>query len=286
MGLSILLVICSGLAHAVWNLLAKSSEDKAVFLWGIYMPSTVVLLPVFIGEAARSVFTKQDIGMLLLSLLLQGFYSFMLSWTYKKGDLSQVYPIMRGTSTLLIPLVGVLFLGERLPFWGWCGIACMIAGFLTMGGRFGQKAEGGQQGGNKPVWLALSVGLIITCYTLADKWNLQILSPLALLEVTNIGFVLGLTPSVMKHANLRSALFTRWHTLMPGWVLSPGSYLLFLFAVQHVQVASIAPLREIGIVFGTILGLTVLKENFPVRRLLASGAVLTGIGLIASFGHG
>jgi hypothetical protein len=36
---------------------------------------------------------------------------------------------------------------------------------------------------------------------------------------------------------------------------------------------------------GFILGLKVLKEAIPVRRLLASGAVLTGILLVASQAH-
>lgn len=287
--LSVLLVTCSGLAHAVWNLLAKSSEDKAVFLWCIFMPSTILLLPVLIGEAGGTELSLQAWGMLLLSMLLQSLYAWLLSLTYKRGDLSQVYPIMRGTSTLLIPILGVLFLGERLPVWGWLGVLLMIAGFLIMGGGFRRNpaGDGGKEQRDEslvPVLLAFAVGLTVTCYTLVDKWNLQVLSPLALLEVTNIGFVLGLTPSVLVRRNAGKLIRGRWGTVLLGSVLSPGSYLLFLFAVRHVQVASTAPLREIGIVFGTVLGLVVLKERFPARRLAASGIVLTGILMIAVLG--
>jgi drug/metabolite transporter (DMT)-like permease len=282
--LSVFLVACSGLAHAVWNLFAKSSEDKAVFLWIIFMPSTIALLPVLIVEAGRTSFTEGEYGMLLFSLLLQGAYAWLLSLTYKKGDLSQVYPIMRGTSTLLIPLLGVLFMGEHLPIWGWTGIFFMIVGFLIMGGWL--KREHSQPDSYQPVLLALSVGLLITCYTLVDKWNLQIMSPLALLEVTNIGFVLGLTPSVWINKRAVGKLIcSHWRSIAIGSVLSPGSYLLFLFAIQDVQVASTAPLRETSIVFGTILGLFVLKEDFPARRLAASAVVLTGIFLIAFLGR-
>jgi uncharacterized membrane protein len=57
--------------------------------------------------------------------------------------------------------------------------------------------------------------------------------------------------------------------------------LLFLFAIRDAQVAFLAPLREIGIVFGTLLGLLVLKERDGLRRIAASAIVVAGIVLIA-----
>lgn len=283
--LSVILVMCSGLAHAVWNLFAKSSEDKAVFLWCIFMPTTVLLLPVLLGEAVGAHYSPGVWGMLLLSAALQSFYAWLLAHTYRMGDLSVVYPIMRGTSTLLIPLLGAGFLGERLPSMAWAGIGLMLLGFAFMGRNASVLPRGSAisvPGSSvHPVLMALGVGLTITCYTLVDKWNLQHITPLSLLEVTNIGFVLGLTPQVLKRRGVIRLIRSRWRTMLLGAVLSPGSYLLFLFAVRHVQVASTAPLREIGIVFGTFLGITVLKEGFPARRFAASAIVLSGILLIA-----
>lgn len=231
------------------------------------------------------------LGMLGCSAALQAFYAWLLSQTYKRGDLSQVYPVMRGTPTMMIPLVGAGFLGERLTMWGWLGIVLMLAGFAVMGkgGSAGLERGPGQSGASSfwthPVVMALGVGLTITCYTLVDKWNLQHMTPVSLLEVTNIGFVLGLTPAALRQGRQVKRFFaSNWSTILLGAVLSPGSYLLFLFAIRHVQVASIAPLREIGIVFGTVLGLALLKESFPARRLAASSIVLSGILLIAFLG--
>lgn len=289
--LSLLLVMCSGLAHAVWNLFTKSSKDKAVFLWCIFMPSTVLLLPVLVGEMSPKAYSPGVLGMLACSAALQAFYAWLLSQTYKRGDLSQVYPVMRGAPTLMIPLVGACFLGERLTLWGWGGIALMLAGFAVMGqgGSAGLRSGTGPKEASSlwtnPVVMALGVGLTITCYTLVDKWNLQHMTPVSLLEVTNIGFVLGLTPAVSRHGRqVKNFFASSWRSILLGAVLSPGSYLLFLFAIRHVQVAPIAPLREVGIVFGTVLGLTLLKEGFPARRLAASSIVLSGILLIAFLG--
>lgn len=291
MSISLILVLASGLAHAVWNLFTKSSADKSVYLWCIFMPSTILLLPLLAGEMGRTAFSPAALGMLACSAALQAFYAWLLSHTYRRGDLSQVYPVMRGTPTLLIPLAGICFLGERITLWGWLGIALMLAGFAVMGkGSRPGAANGTETAGEPPFWtqpvvMALGVGLTITCYTLVDKWNLQHLSPLALLEVTNIGFVLGLTPAVVRQGRQMKEIVTAgWSRILPGAILSPGSYLLFLFAIREAQVAHLAPLREIGIVFGTVLGLVLLKESFPARRLTASAIVLSGILLIAFLG--
>ncbi|WP_284646535.1 DMT family transporter [Paenibacillus silviterrae] len=280
---SLVLVLCSGLVHAVWNLFAKQSTDKPVFLWLIYAPSTVVLLPKLIMELAEARLSYTEWLMIGLSLLMQCIYSALLAVTYQFGDLSQVYPIMRGTPTLLIPLMGVIFLGEALPLWGWCGIGIMLIGFLVMNGHLSTALF--HSASRKPVVLALGVGLCISIYTLVDKVNLQYLSPLALLEVTNIGFLLGLTPAVVHLDRVKQVVRNHLRILLIGFFLAPGSYLLFLFAAQTVNVSTIAPLREIGIVFGTLLGIVVLKESQGLRRIIASVAIVTGIIIIASSNH-
>ncbi|MNI01697.1 multidrug efflux system protein MdtJ [compost metagenome] len=279
---SLLLVLGSGLAHALWNFFAKKSEDKSVFLWAMFIPSTIVLLPTLLTELAQVSFTPKATILISLSLLIQSIYAWLLSNTYKQGDLSQVYPIMRGTSTLLIPVLGVVVLQESLPFWGWMGILSMLTGFIVMSGWSGRI--GRSQTTMKPILFALSVGLCTTCYTLVDKQSLAYLSPPALLEITNIGFILGLTPTVLASGRLKQVVRNQWRTMLIGAVLSPGSYLLFLFAVQHTQVSYLAPLREVGIVFGTLLGLIFLKEKQGIRRIAASVIVVVGIIMIATSG--
>lgn len=132
--LPILLVIASGMAHAVWSMFTKRSRNKSVFLWSIMMVATIVLLPVLITELWRNPLTAGSYGLLLVSVLLQAIYSWLLSKTYELGDLSQIYPIMRGTSTLLVPIIGVIFLSETLSIFGWIGIICMLGGFIVLSG--------------------------------------------------------------------------------------------------------------------------------------------------------
>jgi drug/metabolite transporter (DMT)-like permease len=280
----LILVLCSGLAHAVWNMLAKKSTDKPVFLWVMYLPTTIALLPTLLIELSRVQLSAQGWITIGLSLAMQSAYAALLAYTYKVGDLSQVYPIMRGMPTLLIPVFGVVLLGEKLPLWGWLGIGCMLIGFLVMIGRVPGRGSD-RQGTLKPVVLAMIVGLCITTYTLIDKVNLQHLSPLSLLEVTNIGFMLGLMPSALHFDRLKRVVLTHLTILWIGAILSPGSYLLFLFAARNTYVSTVAPMREVGIVFGTLLGYFVLKESQGFRRIMASVAVVLGIMMIASSGQ-
>jgi len=280
---ALILVLCSGLAHALWNLFAKQSEDKSVFLWAIYAPATVLLLPVLIAELADARYTAGEWLLLGASLIMQAVYATLLSMTYRAGDLSQVYPLMRGLPTLLVPLAGVLLLGEKMPLWGWVGIGCMLIGFLVMVGR--SPGAHPERGFWKPIALAAYVGLCIASYTLIDKANLGHISPLALLELTNIGFMLGLTPAACRRGRLRLAVKTRWRTMCVGAVLSPGSYFLFLLAAGRADVSAISPVREVGIVFGTLFGLLILKERQGARRMAAAAAVAAGIALVATSAH-
>ncbi|MGO4497497.1 EamA family transporter [Paenibacillus sp. 2RAB27] len=283
---SIVLVITSGLAHAIWSMFTKSSLNKGVFLWSIIMVTTVILLPYLIRELWLTSLTLSAYGLLLLSAALQAVYALLLSRTYYMGDLSQIYPIMRGTNTLFIPIVGVLFLRESLSPLGWTGLLCMVIGFLSLSGIFTSARSTGQTSVKsiKPFLMALSVGLCTTCYVLVDKLNLAHISPIALLEVTNIGFVAGLTPLVIVSKQLRREWKVNFKMIALGAILNPVSYLLFLFAMKYAPVAQISPLREIGTVFATLLGIVILKEKQGTLRILCSILILIGILMISFWG--
>lgn len=283
--LPILLVVASGMAHAVWSLFTKKSLNKSVFLWSIMMVCTVLLLPTLMIELWQTPLSWGAYALLGLSVILQAVYSWLLSRTYELGDLSQIYPIMRGTSTLLVPIIGVLFLKESLSVWGWTGIILMLTGFIVLseiGSR--RKHLDASSHSLKPFLMALCVGLCTTSYVFVDKLNLQHISPLALLEITNIGFVAGLTPQVIRSKALRKEWQVNRPTLLIGAILNPGSYLLFLFAMQQAPMAHIGPLRETGTVFATFLGILVLKEQQGVKRIACSILITCGILLIGMWG--
>ncbi|MBM7568149.1 DMT family transporter [Paenibacillus sacheonensis] len=277
-----LLVLASGLTHAVWNLFTKQSRNKNEFLWLIMALSCAVLLPSTVWELATASIPPKGYGLLLLSFFFQGMYAILLSKTYDSSDLSQVYPIMRGTGTLLIPVIGVVFLQESLSAWRWAGLVCILAGFYKLSGLSIRRSM--DPALRKSILLAFSVGLCTTGYVFIDKFNLDYISPLALLEVANLGFMAALTPAVLRSRQLVGEWRSNWPVLILGSVLNPGSYLLFLVAMQFAPIAQISPIREVGIVFATFLGIAVLKEKQGKARIVSSIVIAFGIIVISVLG--
>ncbi len=133
---AISLVIGSGIFHAIWSMLTKKSMNKQFYLFLISIPSTAVFLPSMISELIRKGIILEGLFLLLLSLIIEGLYAFLLSRSLSIGDLSRVYPMMRGTSIFLIPVCGVIFLNENLTLWGWIAIVLTIGVGLCTTGYF------------------------------------------------------------------------------------------------------------------------------------------------------
>jgi drug/metabolite transporter (DMT)-like permease len=278
--IALLFIVFSGLIHSIWNLFTKKSINKTVFLWFTQWAAIIVFLPFTIKELAMLEHPVPLIGwsLLLISVLLHGVYVLLLGKTYSTGDLSQAYPIMRGTSPLLVPLIGVLILGENLLFVNWIGVASIIIGIFLIGGV---GLEHLTKLPSQTALLAFGVGVLITGYTVLDKLVLPYLPPFPLNEATNIGNLLALSYTALRSGAIRQEWKVNWKTIILGGIMAPGGYILFLEALKLMPVAQIAPMREIGIVFGTLMGVFFLREAEGLKRIGASVLIVLGILLLA-----
>lgn len=59
------------------------------------------------------------------------------------------------------------------------------------------------------------------------------------------------------------------------------AYGLVLTAFSWSRVSYVAPAREVGIVFGVLMGVFILKEPFGRGRLIGSSIMVLGLVLIA-----
>src|SRR5512137_2241155 len=107
---SLALLVLAAVLHALSNALIKLSRDKLAFTWWMLTASAILGFPLifFVGQA-------QPIGWLiiLVSGVIEAAYFITLTRAYALGDLSQVYPVARGSAPLLVLLWALLFLGER-----------------------------------------------------------------------------------------------------------------------------------------------------------------------------
>src|SRR4051794_15970753 len=108
---AILLLLVAGLTHSVWNLLAKGSHDKQVFLW----LALLVALVVFAAPFAWLVTPVAAPGWAVIALSggLEAVYFLLLGGAYQRGDLSLVYPLARGSAILFVAVGAGSLLGER-----------------------------------------------------------------------------------------------------------------------------------------------------------------------------
>ena len=104
-----LAVLAAAMMHAGWNAIVKSRLDRF---------SSILLLTLCQGGVALALATLFDAPAraawpwLLLSCGLHTGYNLFLVRAYAHGDLSQVYPLARGTAPLIVAVVSALFLGE------------------------------------------------------------------------------------------------------------------------------------------------------------------------------
>jgi uncharacterized membrane protein len=273
--IAVLLVILSGLIHSIWNLFTKKSINKVVFLWFCQITAIIIFLPLTIYEIAESGRDFQ-IGWfyILFSMILHGIYVLFLAKTYSMSDLSQAYPIMRGISPLLVPIFAVLILNEELKLLSWFGVASIVFGILLIGG-FKRKVL------NQTMVYAIAVGVMISGYTLVDKLALHYVPPFTLNEFANVGNLFALSSMALYSGSIRKEWHVNWRTIILGGILAPGGYILFLKALELMPVSQLAPIREIGTVFGTLFGIFLLKEPQGITRILASIIITAGIIILA-----
>lgn len=257
----------------------EKSMNKIVFLWICQIIAVIVLIPWTAAEWDAVHFTGAALLIMLASVVLHGMYVLLLAATYTVGDLSQVYPIMRGTSPLLVPFMAVLFLDESLSPMGWVGVAAIVAGILFL-----SEIRLRQRSSARAPLLAFAVGLCIAGYIVVDKMALNYFPAVIVLQATNVGNVLVLTWAALRSRAIGQELRVNWKTMLLGGVLAPGGYLLFLFAVSLAPVAQLAPMREIGTVFGTLLGIFILKEQQGPRRIMTSILITAGIIILGLWG--
>lgn len=274
------MVLVAAAAHAAWNLAAKRVGDAgALFVWLYYSCSALLCLPV----AAVAVFVAQQrpqwswLAAAAVTAVLHVGYGVVLQRGYAVGDISTVYPTARGTGPLLAMLVAVTALDERPGVLGLVGGVLVVLGVLLVGSGRGSGDVGARRLG---VLYGLATGAFIAGYTL---WDSHAVTALAVppmiyftIAVTAQGLVL-LPRALADRGRLPGLLRSHWRETACVAVLSPLAYLLVLYAMRLAPVALVAPARESSIVIGSVLGLLLLREGDPVRKLTGSAVVLAGI---------
>jgi len=270
------LVLLAAIFHATWNALLKASENPLSLATRAVSWGTVVSLPLVAVAwvvAGRPGLPLAGWLLALASAFLELLYFITLSTAYRRGELSVVYPIARGTAPLLAVLVGLILLGERLHVAAVFGIACLVVGIWVVR----RPSNAGSALGP-----ALLTGVLIAAYTSLDRvgvrlgppwlygWLLWFFGAIFLVAFSTIRRVPGSRLTDEPAISLVVA------------VLMTAAYFLILFALSVAPLAIIAPLRESAIVLVTAWGIWRLGERGGAWiRVAGALTIVVGVALLA-----
>ena len=277
------LVLSSAGLHATWNFIAKRVQAGTPFLFLIYVVGALAYTPFAIAVLviAQPVLGWWVIAFVLVAVITQTVYFGTLTAGYRAGDLSLVYPIARATGPLLATVGAVFVLGEHPTALAIAGAVAIVLGAVVL---TGDPRSLRRRGAGTAVGYALLTGVIIALYTLWDKTAVAValIPPLIYDYLTITGQALVITPAAMRQrADVARIWSTQRREVIVVGVISRLSYLLMLTALAISPVSYVAPAREIGILFGTILGTRVLAEGDTRRRAMGASAMVLGIVLLA-----
>ena len=279
----LLLVAIAAVAHATWNLTMKAAGTSGTrFLWLTFVVATIAVAP--FGIASLEQVGPQLALLLLLALgsgILQIAYFLTLQRAYRKGDVSIVYPLARGSGPLLAVIFAIILFHERPGVIGLVGAGVVVAGVVVIGlaggrGRFTANRAG--------ILYGLLVGVTIAAYTLWDANAVaqQKLPPLGYFWVTILVQLIAFAPFALRQPKHTVTLAKQhWAAVLVVGILSPLAYVLILFAFTLAPVALVAPAREVSVVLVALGGWLLFREPHPVQRILGAVIVLGGVALLA-----
>jgi uncharacterized membrane protein len=295
------LVGVAAVLHVAWNVRLKTAGDPL-------RAATIGMLAAAVGIVPAGIATwwfggarplpAEGIALGIGSGIVEAAYFIFLAAAYRRGDLSVVYPLARGTAPLLAVAVGVLGLGERLGIAGSVGVMALLAGFLWLQRpwRALALARRGARGGaarrtvfDSPVLFALATGVSIATYTTVDRLGTRLIEPVpyaAILWATCSVVLVGWVAFVLGGDLFRGGPDGARRAAIGGW-LTLGAYLCILVALSVAPLSGVAPLRESATVFAAAWGSVRMGEaadRAEVGRRVGASVLIVGGALLLATG--
>jgi drug/metabolite transporter (DMT)-like permease len=275
-GTVLMAVLLGAMLHASWNALVHGSREKlldtVLILWGAALLS-LLLLP---GSGLPS---AASLPWLIASTVIHMGYFSLVILSYRGGELSVVYPLMRGSAPAMSAFGVLIFLHESPPPAGWAGVALISTGVVLL------AVLAWSRGASHPrsLLLALANAAVIAAYTVVDAKGVR-LSGNAV-GYNSCGFLLNAPAMTLVALHVRGAPALAaharqyWKRGLIGGACTMTSYGLALWAMTQAPVALVAALRETSVMFALLLGAWLAREKVGVGKItcvlmVAGGAAL------------
>lgn len=282
------LIAVAAVMHAAWNVILKRAGDPLITSGRAMIAGTLAFAPLAAVAwwlTGRPVIPADALLLGLVSGLIECVYLVLLSGAYRRGDLSVVYPVARGTGPLLAIAAGVVLLGERLGVVASLGVAALVAGLLLVQRPWRFLRRGHRRLEAAVPW-AVACGVAIASYSTVDRVGARLTEPWLyasiLFAVTAVGMA-GVIAVAGRRAAARATF--GWRRSTAAGMLAVATYVLILVAFSIAPLSVVAPLRESAIVLGSAWGVLRMGEaaggRDAARRIGAAVLVVVGALLLA-----
>jgi drug/metabolite transporter (DMT)-like permease len=271
-----LAVLLAALLHASWNAMIKGGSDVLLDTATIVAGAGLIAFPfLFVVPLPSAASWPYIFGSIITHLA----YYFLMVNAYRTGELSLVYPLMRGVAPLITAVLGIVWLRELPAPLSWAGMLLISLGVIALALRPTGHAPV-LLGHGRAVGFALGNAAVIAVYTIIDGTGARLAgNPWSYIVWL---FVLDALPfsiymlATRKRAFVAALIERRRHGLIGG-ALSAGAYAISVWAMTKAPVALVASLRETSVLFATLIGARLLKERLTARRWAGVGAVVIGV---------
>jgi drug/metabolite transporter (DMT)-like permease len=268
-----ILILASGLAHAVVNGILKAGNDKMSRRALIDGFSALILAP----AAFLVPLPVNAWHWLFASALVHGIYLFALIKSFEQSDMTVAYPIALGIAPMLAAAGAVTLFHEPISTYVVAGILAIAVGVMFIG--VSHKLQR-----SALLWALLS-GSCIAAYTVIDAQGVRA-APTAMSYIVwtfiLLGGALGIFFALWRGRDFIIAAAGQWRPGLIAGALSIVTYGFALFAFRLGATPRLAALRETSILFGTAIAVIFLNERLTRLRLAGVVAIAAGAIVLIS----
>ena len=213
---------------------------------------------------------------IIASSLLHFFYQVFLLNAYRYGELSEIYPIARGLSPLIILIVSFLFFYEEISKQEIFAIFLISFSLII----YGLKQFLLKQSEVKGFVLAVVTGFFIASYSLVDGYGARVTqNPVGFYSVTTIvnGFIFYIFARWKEKEILNRIILSGKIYFFIGGTASYAAYAIVVWACLYLPIAVVSSLRETSILFAVLLGVFFLKEKINLTKSLLILGLFFGV---------
>ena len=269
----VLVVLGAAFLHAFWNFQVRGTDDKVLGMAAVmfgHLPLAIIGVA-FVGLPPTGAWPY----VFASAVLHLGYQLFLLN-AYRFGELTQIYPVARGASPLLITFFTMVTAPGILTTMEVIGVI-LVSGAIITYGIVQYRSKSVDFIG---IILAVVTGCFIASYSIVDATGTRITqSAISYYGASTTAnavllafYLMWFHPSVIGRVYLDAP-----RTFIIGGNASYFAYVAVLWACLSAPVAVVSSLRETSILFAVILGVLVLKEKITPLKVIVILTIFCGV---------